>query len=406
MRALLLILSITANLAIGAWLWRHDLSLPPPHAASPPQLLPSAAETRLGRLAVGGEGKQLQKLAVSPDLVRLMRAEGFPDWAIHTFLLDRVRPRYAEQVARLSRESEVRPYWRSDRYGNQTYSERAMAERRRIWTAMRTEITTVMDAGGASSPDVSSPDARRRYGNLPAEKIAAIEGITGDYAELIAQVREESKGLTLPEDREKLAYLEKERRADLEKILTPDELDQYDRRTSPSAMAVRMQLRNLKTNEDEFLKLYRLQKAFDEKYGSGTLNAEQSRTKDEARPQLTAQFREALGPARFEEFEIATHNNYTRTLSTVESLKLPKSAAADLIKVQRAATNYVTELRNDKSLSREALAEKLTEHEVRTVEQLLSTLGSDEALKRYRSSAGDWLQRLAPPSPPKKKPTS
>ena len=67
----------------------------------------------------------------------------------------------------------------------------------------------------------------RRYGDLPREKIDQLQRIEEDYNELRNQVNTAAKGLILPEDREKLALLETEKRADFAKILSPQELEDF-----------------------------------------------------------------------------------------------------------------------------------------------------------------------------------
>ncbi len=70
--------------------------------------------------------------------------------------------------------------------------------------------------------------------------------------------------LSLPAaDREKLALLNRERRADLERVLTPEELFEYDLRQGPTAMRLRSQLAAFQPTEEEYRAIFTVQHALD-----------------------------------------------------------------------------------------------------------------------------------------------
>jgi hypothetical protein len=391
-RALILLLSCTANVALGVWLYRQPAPVAGVVAHSSP---PTAAAKSDAPPSPWG---QLQSAKIDAEYVQTLRQQGYPNWAIRSLLELRVRERYADRLNPPQDKARAAPFWQTELYGPRRLDAKARAEQRATWREIRERIQA--ELGSASLDDTAWQPLvdQRRFGSIPADKVSALKLISTDYSELMSQIRERGNGMLLPEDRAELAFLDKEQRADIERLLSPEELDQYDRRNSSAASEIRDRLRHLNPTEDEFLKLYRLQKAFDDRYGTRNLSgAEEDRRRD-AQVQLKEQFREALGADRYTEYEIATDGNFGNTMRVVQESKLPRETAWDLVKLQRASSQTAKRIRDDKSLSTEARQQQLSALEASAVQSLTSALGED-GLKRYRGYAGQWLRNLNPPKP-------
>jgi Spy/CpxP family protein refolding chaperone len=251
--------------------------------------------------------------------------------------------------------------------------------------------------GDNTSPQLTA-DQRRNYGELSAEKIRQVNAINKDYGELAARTRDEMKGILLPEDREKLNFLEKEKHRDLANVLTPQELEELDLRSSDTASGLKSRTAEFQPSEGEYRTLFKLQQAFDAQYGTRNLTPEETRLRDEAMPKLLAEIEASLGPERFADYEIKTNPAYADNQYFVAHSGLPAQMTDRLVSVQREMTQRATALKADQSSTPEQRYAQLTSLAEEASAKINATLGS-EAFDRYKKSTGLWLIRLRPTVP-------
>lgn len=391
---LFIALSLIANAALAVVLWqRLPASSHPPVSSTVTSTTSSTDQQDPSAFA-----KHWKQLLQSPDdttALSFLRSSGFPPEVVRSLMTERIRARYQPRFRELDAKKSDTPYWRTGAWYNFDDDVATRSERR----ALEREIQdVVLKTLGDDTDSLSFYERDRRsrsYGNLPSAKITEIEAINRDYRELNSQIRDNAKGVVLAEDREKLACLEKEKRADLAALLSSEELEEYDRRNSPSAGEIRGKLRYFDATESEFLKLYQAQRVFDARYGRDNLSGEQNDRRKAALPELTAQFKAALGEERFTEFEILTDGNYHATRSTVTQLGFSADIARELVATQRAANKRAEAIRTDKSLTPEQQASQLSALEKESTEKITATLGA-ENFTAYKKYPGQWLSRLAP----------
>lgn len=93
-------------------------------------------------------------------------------------------------------------------------------------------ITPAPETILSSDDEIGKDGQRPRLEDFPREKTRQLQSIAADYRELAEQIYARSSGIIPPEDREKLGLLEQEKNADLAKVLTPPELEEYQQRSS------------------------------------------------------------------------------------------------------------------------------------------------------------------------------
>ena len=172
----------------------------------------------------------------------------------------------------------------------------------------------------------------RAYGPLSVEKQDRIEALDADYSQMRQQLLSQST-MRMPWDVERLALLDKEREKDLRQILTPEEFDQYDFRTSPVAVAIR-QLPEFNPSEEEFRALFTLKSAFDDKFRIGSTTLPPAEVQ-QAQQTLNAQIKSALGDTRFAVYEIASDRGYQEAYMIAQQLNLPTENAMAVYQIQR-----------------------------------------------------------------------
>lgn len=97
-----------------------------------------------------------------------------------------------------------------------------------------------------------------------------------------------------------LGFLEKEKRADLERILTPEELHMYDLRNGAASGNLRSHFGSFQPTEAEFLALYPIAKEIFQREQPRRMSRE---ARQEQQARLHEAVRRVLGEARYAEFE-------------------------------------------------------------------------------------------------------
>lgn len=338
-----------------------------------------------------------QSLA-SPDLTTLvarLRAAGFPPPILRLIIDAEIEARFAPRIQELTRELNETPYWKPDPslYAgnsrlfesiNQIYRERSQLLRGLLG----------QDAFAYSGVDPSAAQ-QRQYGNLSEAKISLVQRITDDYAEMMGQVRTAMQGVTLPEDREKLALLEREKRADLAAVLTPAELADYEMRSSPITGRLRTPLSIMNASEAEFRTIFEIQQPYANVIspGVGMITMEMSQQRREVTAKINEQIKAALGEARFAQYERATQSEFQQLHRLASAEGVSYDAMAKAFDVRGPTATASTAIMNDRNLNADDKRTALKNLALTARTEILSTLGPTVG-PAYAENAR-WLTHIA-----------
>jgi hypothetical protein len=329
-----------------------------------------------------------------PSLIARLQSAGFPPKVIRAIVAARIRADFAARRRAIFPEQGTAPFWQHD--------QPADPKVRTALRDLRREETTLVNQlfGGPDSDQTlfMSVFERRNYGDLPAEKVSRLAAVKRDYDEMRSEIYEAASGGTqLPEDRAKLALLEKEQRADFAQFLTPQELADYELRTSRTATQMRYNLTAFAPNEAEFRAIFALQKAFDDKFDpfSPGRTQDEIRTRGEEQKKTADQIKATLGPERGAEYERAIDYSYRQASLIAERLNLPKTSAADVWQIQKDTEQRTRELYTDRTLAPEARTARQAALLQEANAKVTTALG-ERGSALYKQSVGYWLQ---PPQP-------
>jgi hypothetical protein len=324
------------------------------------------------------------------DFIAHLRAEGFPPAVIRAMAAAMVDERFrARHQAIAEAAAANRPYWRP--FANDPKLNAANRALNREESAMLQQLL------GPEALDLTADKLaflQHRYGNLPSEKLAQLQKIIADYDDMMAEVHEATNEIILPEDRAKLALLQKERDADAGRLFTPDELTEYELHHSSTANRLLQQLSAFDPTEAEFRALFALNHAVDTEYGNpGVLSVEQRRVRSDALKQLAPQIEAALGPERYADYQQAIDPNYQQMFQLVTSLELPRTAAAQVVAVQKDIQQRTNALTADATLTPEQRQVQFAALNQEATAKLTASLGA-AGLEAYKNGPGYWLQNL------------
>lgn len=339
-------------------------------------------------------------LSLDPvDLVARLREAGLPDPLIRAILTAQLGARLgARRVEMLAGHPEV-PYWKNPPPGG-GLTPGESAELRELSRQNTALIHRLL--GPRSHNPLSGIFDAARYGPLPADKLALVQQITQDYNEITAEVRGSTSSVLLPEERERLAFLEVEKEKDLRAVLTPAEFDEFLYRSSNTGNTLRDQLQYFEPTEAEFRTLFALQREFDLKYSPsfrGT-NPEMNRERSLAQQKLAADLKAAIDPARLAHYERTTDGNYRSIAQLTSRLDLPRESTAQIWTLQREIQDRANAIRSAPGMSQQARLEQLTSLQTEANTRLSAAFGSPRNFDSYKASSGQWIQFLVPqPNP-------
>lgn len=385
--ALILVASLALNGALIAWFLARPAIAPPemrgwfgPRDAARTPAHPAASRTSTPSTRASSPPALSWSALATDDLtvfVARLRAAGFPPELVRAMIMAALDARFSPRIRELVSAAENVPFWQSD--GSTVFANpQSRAEldqlRRDRFKLLRELLGSDMFASAGSDP---TAEQRRQYGNLNGAKIDLLERINADYAEMSAQIRAAMQDIVLPEDRAKLELLERERRADLAALLTPQELADYAMRSSPTFGRARAALGAMDATEEEFRAIFAIQHAYEDRLYPlapevGFMASAQRR---EANLQMAGQLEAALGPQRYGDFLRGSSSEFRQLSRLADDNGLPPDAAVRAFAVRSDVSSQsrriVSDPSQDEAQKRAAL--RALAQSART--QILNTLG-------------------------------
>jgi hypothetical protein len=334
-----------------------------------------------------------------------LRAFGVPEETIHDIIITDIAKLYARRRAAVRAQMPPPPYWRTgdawDDAASHPEIQRQLRELDAEQSALVKELLGV-DYQKEIARYWSAEDPReRQYGFLPPAKREQVAELLERFEQREQDFYVRTRGLMLEQDEAELRRLQQERDAELAKVLTPEELEEYQLRNSETAQALRSRLRGFQPSEEEFRQIFELQRSFDQTFNQPFDNdSERDReireqARQEAQQAFEDELKKTLGEKRFAEYQRAQDNDYRTLLSLTERFELSQDAAAKVYEMKVAAERQRQRVEADPHLSEDQRLAALLAVSRETQKQVAATLGP-QVFKAYQRAGGGWLRRLAP----------
>ncbi|MGH6830578.1 MAG: hypothetical protein ACREDG_05430, partial [Methylocella sp.] len=230
----------------------------------------------------------------------------------------------------------------------------------------------------------------------PAKQTAAMEIEQKFAAKLMKSVGNVGGGdLDGLKDMQKV---QKEKEAELAKVLSPQELEDYNLRMSQTAMMMRFQLASFDPNEQEFRDLFKAKKQFDDQFGMlgvpPTDKAEKEKY-DAATKAMNEQLKQTLGD-RYPDYERSQDYVYQALYAVAQRNDLSPEVTRQVYDLKKPAEAEAKRVRADKSLSTEQRDAALQGIRAETERSARAALG-DKAFDSYQKNPGGyWMKQLNP----------
>jgi hypothetical protein len=323
-------------------------------------------------------------------LIARLRAAGFPAALIRALVSAEVSERYDSEIRRLRDPDPDAPFWKLQTNFFMS-GDRLFEELNRLYRERTRALRDLFKDDFFASSETTTAQ-RRQFGGLAPAKIDALQRIEDDYADMMAAVRAESRGLLLPEDREKLALLQREKKADLAALLSPQEIENYELRASQTANLLRSRLSGFEPTESEFRALYQAQLDLNEKFQGG-FTAIDYQTRQELQEAHFARLRAALGESRYADYIRETSSEFEQLTRLSRRDNLPRETTLRAYDLRHGIAAESNQIFDHPTLSPEAKREALRNLAATARIQIISTLGP-AAGPEFVRIANQWINTV------------
>jgi hypothetical protein len=338
------------------------------------------------------------------QFIENLRGFGCPEETIRDIIITDVAKLYARQRADLRRELEPYKFWQpTNPVGGSPEATEYRRQLRELDRQQRQLIRELLDVDlrvEMARYTNEDDDGERDYSFLPEDKQARVLSLAEQYDELEQEVRTRARGVLTDADVEELKQLQRQRRAELAAVLTAEELEEYELRHSDTADTLRGALGAFLPNEEEFRKIFRLQRAFDLEFAQGFDNRShpameaRSRAAFEAGQALNSELARALGPERYAQYQRSQDADYRALAQVTDRFDLPADVAARVYNMKQAAEAIKAQVESNPNLTAEQRAQAIAGIARQTARSVAAALG-DDVYNTYADNGGQWLDDLS-----------
>lgn len=329
------------------------------------------------------------------EFKRKLEAAGFPPREIRALIQAAIYAREKTQRDALVGKPDETPYWRNSSFiSDPTLQSKFFAISRESASLFRLYL------GGSDAladDDDALANAQRRYGNLSIDKLQQLRVLDWNLDEKRAALSQESL-TTGDHSREagkaRLAAwiaLDEERRSAASRVLTPDELEQFELRDSNIAAGLRS-LENFQPTEAEFKALYEVER--NRRQTSQIPDFLENRAEEQK--QGLAQARTVLTPERFADLQAAMNPGNDKLGKLVARLELPPSTITTVNTVRDDIMNRAKSIYNDESIPVAQRNAQFATLAAEADQKLTATLGQ-RGYAAYVDLKGEWIRSLKKP---------
>lgn len=366
---------------------------------------PGAAFATTALLAAVSSWKDLQTEDLK-ELIRRLRALGCPEDTIQDIIVGEVNRRYAARTRKLWPERyENEPFWKV-RKNDPAESKKNREQWRKDRELQKEKSALLVELLGVDPEKQRRKEEgleenyswqEQRVAFLPEAKREAVQKFLDDFEDRMQDFYARNRGMWDSETRAEQRQLEAERLKGLGQYLTPDELREFELRSSQLATQLSYDLRNVSLTRDQYESIYDLRK----KYGDSVNNYGDVETK-EARAQveqnkeaMDAELAAALGADKFKEYSRGQDYAYQQLARLAKRYDLPADTATKVYDFKEAAERSVKELNADKNLTGEQRQASFQQIRTETEKAVRDALG-EQNFKRYQREGGWWINQLGP----------
>ena len=339
------------------------------------------------------------------DYISRLRTFGVPEKIIRDIIMADVQKLYRPRFAALRppKKPANTNFWETRNQGYNPNGDQTKEQREQTRALYKEQTELIKTLLGADVYDQMSKESgypawtERTSGPLSNEEREKISELRERFQEAQSEIYAKANNYIDQETQAELEALRRKHRDELAKVLTPEQLLEYELRGSELTQTMRWELSSFDPTEQEFRSLFAYKQALkDLEKPLGTndetpLTPEQRKAQQQTRKELEEALKTTLGEDRLKEYKLMEQYEYRNLLDAGVS----KESVFKLVDMRSEVESAAQKIRQDKSLSNEQRTEALQGIKAATEKTLTDMLGERRA-KYYTSSSGWWLRNLTP----------
>src|SRR5688572_3138999 len=401
----LLILSVCLNLALGGYVIVKSKDKSEPKAEAAQAVDPTAlrksgkADGKTVTITVPTTTALDWRIVESEDYKKYianLRAIGCPEETIRDIIIADVNKLFEARKRELTGSSTNKfQYWKTGNFFTDMFNEEKLQKHRQLAKEKQELLKELLGVEVAEKPDIMG--GMNPYESLldflPAERQTALMNLEQDFAAKTMKRLKDARN-----NPNFMRELQAEKDAELAKILSPQEKEDYDLRMSQTAMVMRMSMGDFEPNEQEFRDIFKARKKFDDEFGvmgSAATKPEERERREAAQKELDDNVKSILGEDRFREYKYDQELSRSSLNDIVKEHNVPKQQALKVFDLKAAAQEQAAAIRKDQNLTPEQRRAALDAIQQETRNAVNGVLGSTAGEAYF--TKGSWLKNLSKP---------
>ncbi|HMP81874.1 MAG TPA: hypothetical protein PKA41_04120, partial [Verrucomicrobiota bacterium] len=364
------------------------------------ELLSTPAAATPGDTASNANGFEWAQLESDDykQYIANLRAFGVPEKVIRDIIIADVgklyRPRFA--ALRPPKKPANTNFWERQNTWYGQYRDTTPEQRAQMKALQKEQAALIKELLGENvyeemQKDSGQPDwTERMFGSIPKESREQVSEMFQNFQEQQTDIYAKADGMIDQDTQTELKALRKKFREELATVLTPEQVAEYELRTSDTANQMRYELSSFEPDEAEFRAIFEYKQAKEDFETAWGQEAPDNRPSAEKQKAVEDALAAALGTDRLKEYKMMDDWAYRNLLEAgVEKESVFK--IADMKTEVEKAANMI---RQDKTLTQEQRNEALKAIRKET-EQAMAKLIGERRTKAYANQGGWWLRNIS-----------
>ncbi|AHF93039.1 hypothetical protein OPIT5_25350 [Opitutaceae bacterium TAV5] len=351
----------------------------PAHAPSRP-LWPELSPATLDALRAHDPAAEREALTLA----------GFPSAQIRKHIASQVRKDYEKRIAALH-PYDPQAWWQQPPWKPENYLEGdARDQARRLKKEMREQIARALGPLGAD------PNLFRKseLAAIPEAKRQAVANLEADYGDLLEDLETDMRDFALPGDAEQRALLQSERRRELAALLTPEELRDYDRANTTTALFIHAGAARIAATAEEFNRIYELSRPYYEETLRPGAIFDDKKARERLKEKRDGMI-ELLGDERYRLFAREENYDYKGLVQLATRLNLPAGTADRVYELREQLAAACARIDQDTALDRDRKRAALARAADDLRAQAKTLLGNEAGQAWLDSDSAYWVNNVA-----------
>jgi hypothetical protein len=320
-----------------------------------------------------------------------LRSIGCPPETVRDIILADVTKLFAARFAALTEPPRTNDFWKRApvRGADEERVKQRLAILKEKKALLKELLGEDIDVKDEAAPGGSDPRSEM-LSFLPKEKIQQISEMDATYDARINKLLG-NKIRPSAEEVKEFNRLEAEKRAELTKVLSPQELEDYNLRASRTANVLRATMGEFAMTEQEFRDVFKVRQQFDEQYGVNLGFDDANRAA--ARWETERQVRATMGDERYTQYVRERDWSMSSLQNIAQDFGIPKEQAVQVFDVKLAAQQQSDAIRFNQQIDEAQRQAELQALQEQAKGQVARILG-EKAMDAY-TKEGFWIRNLA-----------